>query len=178
MSYPALKILKNLFEVSYLCLSCHLSPWQQQIRRLSFPALLGILFLQHSHKHVLFSFTWTLSPSISYSILLYLRGSLLSFRLPGPYHRRRRALTHNNKHTFQLKPSSTWWMWLPFNFNYRRSLASWKSCCVFRQHPPSDGSITAVGVQLLCVCVGVCVHAHCYTAEYTVQQIHVDKAQP
>lgn len=30
--------------------------------------------------------------------------------------------TRSNKHTFQLKPSATWWMWLPFNFNYAAML--------------------------------------------------------
>lgn len=51
---------------------------------------------------------------------------------------------------------------------------------MLRQHPPSDGSITALGVQLprVCMCVCSCGCVHCNVAEYTEQQIHVDKAQP
>lgn len=175
-SNPALEILKNLSEVSDFCPSFYLSSWQQQVLSLIFPAPLGILFLRRSHKHVLFLFTWSLSPSISYSILLYLRGCLLSFQLPGPSRQCKCALTHKNKHKFQLKLGSTWWMWLPFNFNYRRSLASWKAAVC-------SGNIRQVMAPLQpsecnseCVCV--CVYAYCYIAEYTVQQIHVDKAQP
>lgn len=64
--------------------------------------------ITRSHKHILLTFP----PSITLSLCLPVPPA------PSQTHTQTHTHAHWNKHTFQLNPSSAWWMLLPFNFNY------------------------------------------------------------
>lgn len=86
-----------------ICLLYNLSLRQVQLWSLGFAASL------HAHTN---RFLLTFPPSITLSLCLPVPPA------PSQTHTHTQTHTHWNKHTFQLNPSSAWWMLLPFNFNY------------------------------------------------------------